>query len=379
VPALLYKKDGVVQKNPVGDLPEINDLPYSPYELLDMERYVHRSWHPTDPSRQTRYFDILTGKGCPFRCTFCINALEGFYDREYRGMSAERILDEIEYLMDKHDAKHFKFVDELFFVNRKRLHQFLDLLEERNLKFTWTANIRADYFTRRYVDRKMLQRIKDAGCVFLTMGVESGSQRMLDFMKKDMKIESTIAAAESLADIGITGGFSFMYALPGEKSEDIKATFRLIHKLYKIHPDSYIFGPAIFRPYPGNSLYDLCVEKGFPEKRNLDDWDSMDNTAREWGFAEAADYKWVNRPRELPYLGFYGKLAYIGVQKGSGFVMGQIQRFLSIIARYRFENDLYYFPIEYFLFKKVKPYYQLLMWTSLPCQNGGKAKYSEVM
>ena len=63
VAALLYKKNGFVQKNPVGDLPEINDLPYSPYDLLDVERYVHRSWHPTDPSHKTRSFDILTGKG----------------------------------------------------------------------------------------------------------------------------------------------------------------------------------------------------------------------------------------------------------------------------------------------------------------------------
>ena len=379
VAALLYKKNGFVQKNPVGDLPEINDLPYSPYDLLDVERYVHRSWHPTDPSHKTRYFDILTGKGCPFRCTFCINALEDFYDREYRGMSAERILDEVEYLMKRHDAKHFKFVDELFFVNRKRLMAFLDLVEKRRLKFTWTANIRADYFTRTYVDRKVLQRIKDAGCVFLTMGVESGSQRMLDFMKKDLKIESTIAAAESLAEIGVTGGFSFMYALPGETNEDIKETFRLIQKLYDIHPDTYIFGPAIFRPYPGNSLHDMCVEKGFPEKKHLDDWDLTGKIDREWGFAEAEDYKWVDKPEELIYLGFYGKLAHIGVQKGTGFLMGHIQNFLSIIAKYRFENDFYAFPVEYFLFKKVMPYLQMLRWTSLSCQNGGQAKYSETM
>jgi len=75
-------------------------------------------------------------------------------------------------------------------------------------------------------------------------------------------VESTIAAAEALAEIGVTGGFSFMYALPGETNEDVRETFRLIQKLYKIHPDTYIFGPAIFRPYPGNSLYDLCVEQG---------------------------------------------------------------------------------------------------------------------
>jgi anaerobic magnesium-protoporphyrin IX monomethyl ester cyclase len=379
VDALLYKKDGIVHKNLVGDLPEINDLPFSPYDLLDLERYVHRSWHPTDPSHKTRYFDILTGKGCPFRCTFCTNALEDFYDREYRGMSAERILDEIEYLMKMYDAKHFKFVDELFFVNRKRLMDFLDLVEKRKLKFTWTANIRADYFTRTYVDQKVLQRIKDAGCVFLTMGVESGSQRMLDFMKKDLKIESTIAAAKSMAEIGVTGGFSFMYALPGETNEDIKETFRLIQKLYDIHPDSYIFGPAIFRPYPGNSLYDMCVEQGFPEKKRLDDWGSKGKIDREWGFAEAEDYKWVDKPKELAYLGFYGKLAYSGVQKGTGFIMGFIQKFLSVIAKYRFENDLYAIPVEFFLFKKVMPYIQMMKWTSLSCQSGGQTKYSETM
>jgi radical SAM superfamily enzyme YgiQ (UPF0313 family) len=317
---------------------------------------------------------MLTGKGCPFRCTFCINALEDFYDREYRGMTADRILDEIEYLMEKYDAKHFKFVDELFFVNRKRLMRFLDLVEERKLKFTWTANIRADYFTRTYVNEKVLQRVKNSGAVFLTMGVESGSQRMLDFMKKDMKVTSTIAAAESLASIGITGGFSFMYALPGETNDDIKETFRLIQRLYKIHPDSYIFGPAIFRPYPGNSLYDLCVEKGFPEKKKLDDWDKT--YERTWGFAEMEDYKWVEKPKELPYVGFYGKLAYLGVNKGSGWLMGNIQKVLSVVAKWRFENDFYLLPVEHVLFIKIMPVLQLLKWTSRSCQSGGKARFN---
>jgi anaerobic magnesium-protoporphyrin IX monomethyl ester cyclase len=373
IPALLYKKDGVVQKNPVGELPVIDHLPYSPFDLLDIDKYIHRSWHPTDPSHATRYFDILTGKGCPFRCTFCINALEDFYDREYRGMSAERILDEIEYLMEKYDAKHFKFVDELFFVNRKRLHSFLDGVEERNLKFTWTGNIRADYFTRNYVNSKMLKRIKDSGCVFLTMGTESGSQRMLDFMKKDLKIESVIVAATALDKIGITGGFSFMYGLPSETNEDIKATFKLIEKIYGIHPDIYIFGPQIFRPYPGNSLYDLCVEKGFPDKKNLEDWNTTHE--RVWGFSKSEDYKWVDNPKDLPYLGFYGKLAYFGINKGSGFLMGKIQKSLSVIAKWRFKYDIYAFPIEYFLFTKIMPIVQLLRWTSLSCQSGGKGKY----
>jgi radical SAM superfamily enzyme YgiQ (UPF0313 family) len=319
---------------------------------------------------------MLTGKGCPFRCTFCINGLEDFYDREYRGMTADRILDEIEILMERYDARHFKFVDELFFVNRKRLHSFLDGVEERQLKFTWTANIRADYFTRSYVDKKMLQRIKNSGCVFLTMGAESGSQRMLDFIKKDMKIESLIAAATSLAEIGVTGGFSFMYGLPGEKNEDIKSTFKLIEKIYSIHPDTYIFGPQIFRPYPGNSLYDLCVEHGFPEKKELDDWNKHHDRA--WGFAEAEDYKWVEKFEELPYVGFYGKLAYMGVNRGSGLVMGSIQKFLSIIAKWRFNNDSYQLPIEYFLFTKIMPYIQILKWKSLSCQNGGKGTYAPV-
>ena len=373
IPALLYKKDGEIHKNSVGELPIIDSLPYSPFDLLNIDRYIHRSWHPTDPSHATRYFDILTGKGCPFRCTFCINALEDFYDREYRGMSAERILDEIEFLMEKYDARHFKFVDELFFVNRKRLHSFLDGVEERKLNFTWTANIRADYFTRNYVSNKMLKRIKKSGCVFLTMGTESGSQRMLDFMKKDLKIESIIAAATALDEIGITGGFSFMYGLPSETNEDIKATFKLIDKIYKIHPDTYIFGPQIFRPYPGNSLYDLCVEQGFPEKRELDDWNTSHQ--RVWGFSKSEDYKWVENPKDLPYLGFYGKLAYFGINKGSGPLMSKIQKSLSIIAKWRFENDVFTFPIEYFLFTKIMPYIQLLKWTSLSCQSGGKTKY----
>ena len=164
-----------------------------------------------------------------------------------------------------------------------------------------------------------------------------------------------------------------MYGLPSETNEDIKATFKLIDKIYKIHPDTYIFGPQIFRPYPGNSLYDLCVEQGFPDKKELEDWNTSHQ--RVWGFSKSEDYKWVENPKDLPYLGFYGKLAYFGVNKGSGPLMSKIQKSLSVIAKWRFKNDIFTFPIEYFLFTKIMPYIQLLKWTSLSCQSGGKTKY----
>ena len=153
-----------------------------------------------------------------------------------------------------------------------------------------------------------------------------------------------------------------MYGLPEETSQDIKKTFRLINKLYSIHPDIYIFGPQIYRPYPGSTLYDVCVEKGFPEKRSLEDWDVKHD--RVLGYVELDDYKWVKNANVLPYIGFYGKFAYMGQLKASGIIMRATQHLLSIIAKYRFENDCYTLPIEYLLFTKLKPYLQLWTWKS---------------
>lgn len=166
----------------------LNDLPFPRYELVNIDDYLFRSMISEENPGKGRTRKLLylhTGMGCPYRCTFCINTTvyrDGKYYQKslYRGKSAARILDEIQILIDRYGVEHVSFVDECFLVDRKRLFQLLEGIEERGLKFTWSTGGRAHYINDTYLSTDVLKRMRALGCVVLGFGAESGSQRILD-------------------------------------------------------------------------------------------------------------------------------------------------------------------------------------------------------
>lgn len=247
-----------------GDRPphEMDRLPYLEYSFVDYEKYKTKLV-PMGPDgvRQVSSGPIITGMGCPYRCTFCINSNKRAYLGRYRMKSAKRIVEEMEYLAGKYGVDYFDIVDENFFVSKPRVLEFLDLLEKSPLKVRWNTNIRADYLNDTFITADILRRLKACGCVRLGLGAESGSQRILDKLKKDIKVENIIRSSQMLGEAGIVATYSFMMGIPGETVEDMKLTRKLITRIRRENPNVTIIGPQIFRPYPGGELYQECVEK----------------------------------------------------------------------------------------------------------------------
>jgi len=267
-------KNGEVKVTPPRDLDDILDIPHFDFKLLDIERYLSaksvykRELDPED-TEELRVMPILTGLGCCFRCAFCINVILG---RKYRLRSAESVVNEMKRLQSEYGANGFLFLDEDFCINRKRLAEFIDLVKEKGIDFSGRIWTRVSYF-RQEAFRKTMRELEGIGIRSIAMGAESGSQKILDYIKKDIKLDDITFAAKELSGGKITPRFSFITGMEGEKKEDTIATYKLCRDLLAANPRVDIAGPFIFRYYPGSPIFAEMVEKyNIHIPQSIDEW-----------------------------------------------------------------------------------------------------------
>ena len=257
---------------------DISTLPHFDYDILDdIEVYlnaksVYQREITTNNNEKLRVMPILTGLGCCYQCQFCINVI---LKRRYRYRSAQSIIDEIKRLQKKHDVNTFIFYDEDFLINKKRLLEVLDLIERENLKFYWRIWARANYFRENYLNKDLILRMEKNGLRSIVMGAESGSQKVLDLIKKGIKVENILYSAKMLQGTMITPRYSFIVGLEGEEKDDTYKTYKLCANLMKTNQKVDIAGPFIFRYYPGSPIFDRIIKNyniKMPQK--IEDWES---------------------------------------------------------------------------------------------------------
>jgi len=245
------RERGSVRSNPLGPpVSDLDTLPFPAFHLLPIGKY---RLHPPF-GRQTPVMPIITSRGCPYRCVFCSKAVFG---KKYRSNSPIYIVNEILFLMENFGVKEVKFYDDVFTLDRKRIVALCMQLKERGVDIPWSCETRVNL-----VDSELLKVMKDTGCYMIDYGVESGNQRVLDSLKKDITLEQTIKAFELTRKAGIEIVAYFMIGSPQETSETIQETVEFAKKL---DPDFVQF--SITTPYPATELYSLALEDGqVPEK-----------------------------------------------------------------------------------------------------------------
>lgn len=335
-----------------------SDMPHIRYDLLKAE--LVRQF----PERSV---SVLTSRGCPHRCTFCIDNIVKEYNK-WRAWDAERVADEIEYVQTTYGVRRVWFWDENFFVSKRRTREILAAVKKRNLKFEWSAEIRADYFRDSYINDNLAREIREAGCIKLGLGAESGSQEILDFLKKDMRVENIVRSAATSASAGIEPTYSFMIGLPEETPRDILGTVSLIRRLLSVSPRVKILGPQLFRPYPGGSLFDECVKSGWKPPQNVEEW--VETILRDSKETDPFKSPWIRHPRlvntvwfyslllctsewrllsmYLEYARLYGKRLPMKVLGGVGIVV------MSALGKLRMRLNFHLFPIEVRLLRKYR-------------------------
>ena len=260
-----FKTNGQLKINPSGGHIDLDTLAPIPYHLIDFERYVFAFMqHPHDMRR----FEIPTSRGCPYNCGFCYNVQ--YNQRRWRKRSAANVIKDITYLKYERHINFLHFRDDEFFIDRKRAEEICRIILDNKLGLQWTTDCRIDHFSE-FPDT-FINLIKASGCVGLVFGVESGNQRILDYIEKKITVEQVYTVAKKLQCFGIHGAFHFMVGFPGESLHEMWDTLYLLFSLQKVNPSFNFLGPSIFTPYPGMPLLDECVAMGFVMPEKLEKW-----------------------------------------------------------------------------------------------------------
>jgi O-antigen biosynthesis protein len=232
-----------------GRIQNLDDLPMPAWDY-----FIHQPYHwGGDWFPGTPVFTMNTSRGCPFHCTFC--SVGSIWGRKYTCFSAERVVADIEYLIQTYDAQGIYFREDNFTVNRKRTEQFCHLLLDKDIKIAWACETRVDS-----LDRDLVALMRRAGLVAVYFGVESGSQAVLDLLGKGITLEQTRSAFRWCQELGVKTAASVIVGTPGETPQDLQQTLALLEE---IKPTVTWYN--VFVGIPKSPLYHQALENNLHE------------------------------------------------------------------------------------------------------------------
>lgn len=238
------------------------EMPGIAWDLLPMELYRAHNWHCFEHINDRKpYAAIYTTLGCPFKCSFCCiqapfksgEKVQGINQNRnsYRRWSPQSIVNQIDLLTKKYGIKNIKFADELFVLNKKHVQEICDLLIDGNYDLNIWAYARVDT-----INVKMVRKMKEAGIKWLCLGIESGSLKVRNEVKKGYKQKDLAKAIRILKDYKIHIIANYLFGLPEENLESMQKTLELAMKLKTEFANFYCA-----MAYPGSKLYDHALKK----------------------------------------------------------------------------------------------------------------------
>lgn len=294
---LVFKTEkGIVSNPPQGVFEDFVNL--SPDWDL-MSDFVEANMAFFFCGKHYKYVTIHTGRGCPYRCNFCINNI--VFGKSRRTKSIDLIIKEIKIVLQKFNPTLIGMMDDNFFINKKFVEDFCDRLKEEGMDIKWSTSSRVNYFDN--FDDAFLIKLKNSGCISLAFGAESGSKKILTYLKKDITPEQIFNAAVKCVKYDITPIFSFMIGLPGETKEDRLETMKLIKKLKAVSNKVGFTTIQILRPYPGGEIYQDCLKYGIYEPKTLEEWENKSKVSL--GYLNAADLPWIDCPEDIEIISKY--------------------------------------------------------------------------
>ncbi|MFH1439830.1 MAG: radical SAM protein [Candidatus Woesearchaeota archaeon] len=223
---------------------DINIIEFPAWDLFPVELYSKTPFF-FDPSYPNS-MNMISARGCPWNCNFCSKTF-----KSVRMRSVDNIIEEIRVLKEKYNIRQIYFAEELLMVNEKRMLEVCEKIKPLNIK--WICMGRANVVTP-----LMLKKMKEAGCVWVGYGIESGSQKILDNMNKQVTVEKNAYAIKETLKAGLRPHIQMMFGYPGEDMKTIEETRKFCTDLH-IEP---MGGFSVATPLPGTQLYDWAKEKG---------------------------------------------------------------------------------------------------------------------
>lgn len=241
------------RRPPIADL---DSLPFPAWDLVDPQQY-RQAW-----MRAHGYFswNMVSSRGCPYRCNWCAKPI---YGNSVHVRAPHLVAEEMRRLKCTLAPDQIWFADDIFALGNRWTLEFADAVESLHARLPFKMQSRCDLMTRPTVEA-----LARAGCTEVWIGAESGSQRILDAMEKDLRVEQIYRARENLRAHGIRACYFLQFGYPGEEWDDIERTIRMVRET---QPDD--IGVSVAYPLPGTKFYDL-VGAQLGAKKN---WESSDD------------------------------------------------------------------------------------------------------
>lgn len=254
VAGITFRKDGEIVRTP--DRPfiqNLDELPYPAYQLFPMDKYRFMG---------KKVLPIMTSRGCPFRCAFCLaSKMSG---KQIRERNPKNVAEELEWLISTQGADGFTFHDETFTCDKKRVFEIFEELRNRKIDLPWDCTTRVDQ-----ISKNLLSKMKEANCQMVGFGVESNSPTVLKAMKKGTTVEQNEMAVKWAREVGLSFGVFLIIGYLGETMTTLKQSLDFVRRA---EPDDILISFAT--PYPNTEFYDQVKDAGW---KMSTDWSRYDN------------------------------------------------------------------------------------------------------
>ncbi len=235
---------------------EIDSFPFPAWELADMSAY-RKAWIKAHGSYN---MIMASSRGCPYHCTWCSKLI---WENHYVQRSAQNTVAEMAALRERFRPDHIWFADDIFGHNHQWMESFKEELDGQNFRIPYSVQTRIDLLSD-----PVVRLLSETGCREVWLGIESGSQSILDAMNKKLSIDEIEPAFNRLRKAGIRASAFIQFGYPGEELDDILLTVMLIRKL---RPDD--IGISVFYPLPGAPVYEAMSGRLNHKTR----WDHSDD------------------------------------------------------------------------------------------------------
>jgi len=264
IKGIAYKKNKKIVVNPKRDLiKNLDTLPFPSYHLLPMKKYSYKLLN------KKPFTTMLSSRGCPFGCIYCPYPIG--YGDVWRGRSPENVISELRMLVEEYKIKSILFRDQVFTFDMKRTEKICDGIIREGLDLQWRCETRVDR-----LEKRLMKKMKNAGCQAIHLGVESGDPDILkNYAKVGLSLERIRKTFKNAKDVGLETVAFFMIGFPGETKESVKKTLELAREL-----NSDINWFTVAAPYPGTKLYDMAKREGWILTENLEKYSGREVVMR---------------------------------------------------------------------------------------------------
>lgn len=327
IPGLVYKKNHHIIFNKNKEIQPIDKYPFFDYNL-----YFDRYSNSADAN-----IIYCSSRGCPFECTFC--SVSNFYKKKYLFYSDKRFLSDIDTIVKKYHPQSIFFWDDNFFVNINRVNLFMRHYIKKKYKFKWSAFSRCNTFSKD--NSTLMNLLKKTHCTRILFGAESGSPRVLNFIKKNIEIDDIVNSCKVLLKYKIDPDYTFITGFPTETISDLMMTISLIRKINNINPKS---GVRLFSfcPTPGIPILTDCFKVGFKLPKKIEKWSKYEY--------HSFIAPWVSKKHQnlIKILVWITSFASDNTKPKTGhFLFDLIFLIMNFDAKLRIKYNIFIFPYEW--------------------------------